>query len=222
MARLARIVVPGCPHHVTQRGNRRMSVFFSNADRTAYLSHLRKACDRHGVDIWAWCLMGNHVHCIAVPKKEDSLARCFAEAHGKYTHRVNKREGWKGHLWQARFGSSVMDEPHMIGAVRYVERNPVRAGIAELPWRYQWSSARWHTGRTRTDPLVGNDGLLQDLIEDWERYLLDDDDEDFLEQVRKESSVNRPLGGEPFIHLLEKRFKKTLTRKKRGPAPRRG
>ena len=197
-----------------------MNVFFGNADRTAYLAHLRKARDRHGVDIWAWCLMSNHVHCIAVPKKEDSLARCFAEAHSKYARRVNKREGWTGHLWQARFGSSVLDEPHMIAAVRYVERNPVRAGMAEIPWRYQWSSARWHMRKVRTDPLISNDGLLQDLIEDWGRYLLDDDEEDFVERVRRESSVNRPLGGEPFIQGLEKRFKMSLARNPPGPAPR--
>ncbi len=221
MARFARIVVPGYPHHITQRGNRRMGVFFSNADRTAYLAHMRTACDRYGVEIWAWCLMGNHVHCVAVPKKEDSLARCFSEAHGKYTRRVNKREGWTGHLWQARFCSSVLDEPHMIAAVRYVERNPVRAGIARLPWRYQWSSARWHTGRVRTDPLISGDGVLQDLIEDWERYLLDDDDQEFVDRVRTESFVNRPLGGEPFVRLLERRFGRSLIRKKPGRPTRR-
>jgi len=220
MARLARIVVPGCPHHVFQRGNRRMDVFFSNADRTAYLAHLRKARERHSVDILAWCLMGNHVHCIAVPKREDSLARCFGEAHSKYARGVNRREGWTGHLWQARFGSSVLDEPHTIAAVRYVERNPVRAGIAELPWSYQWSSARWHIGKIRTDPLISSDALLKDLIGDWEEFLLDQDEDVFLERVRKDSPVNRPLGSEPFVQELEKRFDTSLVRNPRGPAPR--
>jgi putative transposase len=160
--------------------------------------------------------MNNHVHCIAVPKKEDSLARCFSEAHGKYTRRVNKREEWKGHLWQARFGSSVLDGLHLIAAVRYVERNPVRAGMAREPWGYQWSSARWHTGRVQTDPLIRNDGVLRDLIEDWEGYLLDDDEADFVKGIRKESSVNRPLGGRSFIQSLERRFNTSLIRKKAG------
>ena len=219
MPRLPRIVVPGYPHHVIQRGSRRMKVFFSSADRTAYLAHLRKACDRCGVDILAWCLMDNHIHCIAVPKKQDSLARCFSQAHGTYAHRVNRREGWTGHLWQARFGSSVLDEPHVVAAARYVERNPVRAGIAELPWRYQWSSARWHTGRVMTDPLIENDGLLRDLIDNWERYLLEEDEEDFAKQVRKEALVNRPIGDERFIQHLEGRLKTSLIRKKSGRVP---
>ena len=214
MARSARIVVPGYPHHIIQRGNRRMNVFFSTEDRRAYLAHMGKACLRHGVDIWAWCLMDNHVHLVAVPRKEDSLARCFSEAHGRYTRRVNKREGWTGHLWQCRFCSSVLDEPHTIAAVRYVERNPVRAGMARIPWSYQWSSARWHTGRERADPLISNDDALKYLIQDWESYVLNDDEEGFVQLIRKESSVNRPLAGKHFIQKLESRFKKRLIRTK--------
>ena len=192
-----------------------MEVFFSAEDRSAYLAHLKKSCRHHGVEVWAWCLMRNHVHLIVVPSKEDSLSRCFSEAHGRYTHRINKRQGWKGHLWQARFGSSVLDEPHMISAVRYVERNPVRAGMVRVPWRYPWSSARWHTGREATDPLIEDGGVLKDLIEDWENYLLDEDKEGFVERIRSESSVNRPLGGKIFIQGLERRFSKSLIRKKR-------
>jgi len=102
----------------------------------------------------------------------------------------------------------------MIAAVRYVERNPVRAGMVRVPWAYKWSSARWHTGKGRTDPLTRNDGALKDLIDDWEEYLLEDDEEGFVKRIRKESSVNRPLGGKPFIQKLERRFKKSLIRKK--------
>ncbi len=219
MPRFARFIVPGYPHHVTQRGNRRMDVFFGNADRMAYIAHLRRACDRHGVDILAWCLMDNHVHFVAVPKREDSLARCFSEAHGKYTRRVNKREGWTGHLWQARFGSSVLDEPHMIAVVRYVERNPVRAGIVGAPWSYRWSSARWHTGRAPRDPLIQHDTGMKDLIGDWESYLLDVDEEDFVARARTECSVNRPLGDEAFVRSLEKKFRRSLIRRNPGPSP---
>jgi putative transposase len=192
-----------------------MDVFFNTEDRRAYLAHLQKACRGHGVDILAWCLMDNHVHLVAVPRKEDSLARCFSEAHGKYTRRVNKREGWTGHLWQGRFGSSVLDEPHTIAAVRYVERNPVRAGMARIPWTYQWSSARWHTGREQADPLISNDDQLKHLIQDWERYLLSDDEERFIQLIRKGSSVNRPLGGNHFVWKLERRFKRSLIRRNR-------
>ena len=216
MARIARIVLPGHPHHITQRGNRRMPVFFNEEDRQAYLSQVSQSCRHHGVDIWAWCLMTNHVHCIAVPEKEDSLARCFADAHAKYARRINKREGWTGHLWQERFGSSVLDEPHLILAVRYVERNPVRAGIVRVPWEYHWSSAAWHMGKKIEDPLVRNDRILINLIKDWEGFLLEEDEQGLLERIRREAHVSRPVGTELFIQKLERRCGRSIVRKKPG------
>src|SRR5512147_2392258 len=140
MARIARVVAPGYPHHIIQRGNRRMDVFFSDDDYLTYITLLKKASLRYGVDIWAYCLMTNHAHFIAVPKKADSLSRCFADVHVRYTRMINKRQDWKGHLWQARFGSNVLDENYMLAAVRYVERNPVRADIVKKAWEYRWSS----------------------------------------------------------------------------------
>jgi putative transposase len=216
MVRLARLVVPGEPHHIIQRGNRRMKVFFSREDRDAYIFLLRKACQSYCVDIWAWCLMTNHVHCIAVPKKEDSLARCFADTHRKYTHRINRREGWKGHLWQARFGSSVLDEQHLFAALRYVERNPVRAGMVAVPWNYPWSSAAWHAGKKGQDPLIKDDRVLRKWIGPWDRFLLGDDDQNFIEQIRRESHVNRPVGSDTFIKELENKYETRLLRKRPG------
>ena len=127
MARLARIVVPGMPHHVTQRGNRWQPTFFAEEDYAAYLELMSERCREEGVEIWAYCLMPNHVHLIAVPKREDSLRRAIGEAHRRYTRRVNLREGWRGHLWQERFSSFVLDEPYLLTSARYVELNPVRA-----------------------------------------------------------------------------------------------
>ena len=216
MARLARLVVPHLPHHVVGRGNRRLDVFFSDGDRIAYLDHLREACKRHGVVIWAYCLMSNHVHFVAVPAETDSLARCFSEAHVQYTRRINLREGWKGHLWQARFGSSVLDENHLIAAARYIERNPVRAGIVRDAWEYPWSSAAYHAGMTSWDRIVVSDELLRELIGDWKSYLQEDDPEGFLDSVRRDSFVNRPLGDEAFVNDLEKRFQMRLARGKAG------
>jgi len=216
MARLSRLVVPQLPHHVVQRGNRRMPVFSTDADRLAYLENIREACDRYGVEIWSYCLMSNHVHFVAIPAAEDSLARCFSEAHVHYTRRVNKREGWRGHLWQGRFGSSVLSENHLLAAVRYIERNPVRAGMVKEAWDYPWSSASYHTGRVAQDRLVGADDLLRDLVHDWIVYLQEEDREDFLRVVRRESFVNRPLGDESFVNALEKRFDVRLARGKSG------
>ena len=125
MARLARVVVPGYPHHVTQRGNRRLPTFFSPEDYRAYVEFLAKHAAAEGLAIWAWCLMPNHVHLIAVPETEEALAGAIGEAHRQYTRRINFREGWRGHLWQERFFSCVLDGPHALAAARYVERNPV-------------------------------------------------------------------------------------------------
>ncbi len=196
MARLPRIVVPQYPHHVVQRGNRRLDVFFSDEDRLTYLDSIEAACKRYGVSIWAYCLMSNHVHFIAVPLEKESLARCFAEAHVRYTRRINSREGWKGHLWQSRFGSSVLDESHLIAAVRYVERNPVGAGIVREPWQYRWSSAAYHTGKVKDAGIISSDTTLKELIHDWKKYLTMEDENSFIDYARRESFVNRPLVNE--------------------------
>ena len=124
MARIARVVIPNYPHHVIQRGNRNQDVFFSDKDKQAYIDILHEHASRAGVAFWAYCLMDNHVHLIAVPDHENSLARGIGEAHRKYTRMVNFREGWRGYLWQGRFNSYVMDERHLYAAIRYVERNP--------------------------------------------------------------------------------------------------
>ena len=136
MARLARVVVPGMPHHVTQRGNRRQETFFRDDDYQAYLELMAEFCGQHGVEVWGYCLMPNHVHLIAVPKSEDGLRRAIGEAHRRYTRRINFREGWRGHLWQGRFASFVMDDDYLLAAARYIELNPVRARMVRKVHRY--------------------------------------------------------------------------------------
>ena len=170
MARLSRLVVPGIAHHVTQRGNHRQRTFFADGDYALYLDLLKQGCARAGTRIWAWCLMPNHVHLILVPAHEDGLRAALAEAHRRYTRHVNRREDWTGHLWQSRFASFPMDGDWLIACARYVELNPVRAGLAERPEDWRWSSARAHLG-------LGEDGVtdaspLNDRIADW-RGLLD-------------------------------------------------
>jgi putative transposase len=124
MARIARVIATGYPHHVTQRGNRRQRTFFNDEDYAVYLELLSEWTRKHDVEVWAYCLMPNHVHLIVVPGTQDGLARAIGEAHRRYTRRINFREGWKGHLWQERFSSFPMDENHLLTAVRYVEMNP--------------------------------------------------------------------------------------------------
>ena len=169
MARLARVVAAGFPHHVTQRGNRRQRTFFVDEDYEAYIGLMAEWCSRCGVAVWAYCLMPNHVHLIAVPSSEVGLRNAIGEAHRRYSRRVNFREGWRGHLWQGRFASYPMNESYLLAAARYVELNPVRAGLVKSPEVYPWSSAAAHL-TARDDELVKVAPLLE-LVPNWVTFL---------------------------------------------------
>lgn len=141
MARLARLVLPGFPHHVTQRGNRRQETFFGDDDYQNYMKMVGESCKKTGTSVWAYCLMPNHVHLVLVPDDEEGLRRSLAEAHRQYTRMINFREKWRGYLWQGRFHSFAMDEDYLYRCVRYVELNPVRAGLVTSASDWMWSSA---------------------------------------------------------------------------------
>ncbi|MDH3596812.1 MAG: transposase [Rhodospirillales bacterium] len=223
MARLARAVAPGLPHHVTQRGNRRQTVFFSDDDYEAYRALLAEHAAAEGVAVWAYCLMPNHVHLVLVPPEEGALRRALGEAHRRYTRRVNLREDWRGYLWQGRFASFVMDERHLLAAARYVELNPLRAGLVRRAADWPWSSARAHLAG-QDDVLVAAAPLLE-LVPDWAAFLAGGLGEDELEALRRHARTGRPLGSESFIEDLEARLGRRLKPGKRGrkakskPAP---
>lgn len=144
MPRAARLVVPDLPHHVVQRGNRKQALFFTDGDRRTYLKLLREACERHGTGCLAWCLMDNHVHLILVPAHEDGLRAPLASVHTAYSQRINLAHGLSGHLFQGRYASYPMDDAHLMVAARYVENNPVAAGLVQRADLWPWSSARAH------------------------------------------------------------------------------
>jgi putative transposase len=217
MARLARVVVPGVPHHVTQRGNRRLATFFSEADYAAYLALMAEWCGRCGVTVWAYCLMPNHVHLIVVPESEDGLRRGIGEAHRRYSRRINFREGWRGHLWQGRFASFAMDERHLMLAARYVELNPVRAKLCRAPWRWRWSSAAAHVS-ARNDGLVEVAPLLS-REEDWRAYLAEGLEPEQAAVMRRHERTGRPLGSEAFLKRLENKLGRILRKKPAGRKP---
>ncbi len=219
MARLARVVVPGLPHHITQRGNCRQQTFFCDEDYRSYLELMGQWCGAYQVEIWAYCLMPNHVHLIAVPQSVDGLRRAVGEAHRRYTRLVNFREGWRGHLWQGRFASFVLDERYLLTAARYVELNPVRAGLIRAPSRYPWSSAAAHV-RRRDDALVRVAPLLE-LAPDWRRFLTRVIREEDLKLLRAHEHTGRPLGDEAFLASLEQKLGRILRRQKPGPKVRR-
>ena len=126
MPRLSRAVFAGFPHHITQRGNRRGDVFFSDEDRETYLTWLAEYCEVYQVEVVAYCLMTNHVHLVAVPTTDDGLARVLRPLHMRYAQRVNRAHGWSGHLWQGQYFSSALDDAYLRAAVSpSLSRTPI-------------------------------------------------------------------------------------------------
>ncbi len=214
MARLARVVIPGMPHHVIQRGNRRQQTFFRDGDYAAYLELMAEWCREEGVEIWGYCLMPNHVHLIAVPASKAALRRAVGEAHRRYTRRINFREKWRGYLWQGRFASFVMDEPHLLAVARYVELNPVRARLVENAAEWRWSSARAHL-QGRDDSLVKVSPLLA-MVGDWQGLLDSAVPEEQMKELQGHARTGRPLGDETFVEQLEQLLGRTLKPQKGG------
>lgn len=215
MARLARVIAVGHPHHVLQRGNRRQKVFFKDSDKEKYLEILNLQARLFELEIWAYCLMDNHVHLIVMPKTEDSLTKAISETHQLYTRMINFRENWRGYLWQGRFKSNPMDERYLYGAVRYVERNPVRAKIVKKAERYPWSSAKAHVRGTKEKLL--SDFYLLEEIDDWSKYLMEENDEKEIKLFRRSSDSGRPIGSEKYLRTLEAQLGRILIKQKPGP-----
>jgi len=215
MTRLARVIVPEIPHHITQRGNRRQQTFFDDRDYRLYISLMTESCARRGVAIWAYCLMPNHVHLIAVPKSEDGLRRGIGEAHRRYSLAINGRMEWRGHLWQGRFASFPMDEPHLLMAARYVELNPVRARLVRRAEDYPWSSAGAHLSG-RDDGLATTAPLLE-LVDDWNAFLDEGLPEADAKAIRSGERTGRPAGDGAFLDRLEISLGRPVRPGKRGP-----
>jgi len=219
MSRVARVVAPGFPHHVTQCGNRRADIFETDADREAYLRFLKKYCDKRGLSVWAYCLMTNHVHLVVVPQTEASLGQALRDAHTVYAMYFNSRTQLSGHVWQGRFYSCPLDESHLWAAVRYVELNPVRAGIVERAEDYSWSSASAHCG-LRGDNVLSREFPPAGVVDDWSNWLHEKQDEnEVYERIRKQTHTGRPCGPPKFIDQLETLLQRVL-RPQKGGRPR--
>lgn len=204
MPRSARIVIPDCPHHVTQRGNNRQSVFFVDSDRQVYLEYLLDASSRFGLRIEGYCLMTNHVHLIVTPQYETSLAETMKRTNQLYAQYVNRMHRRSGHLWQDRFFSCTLDQNHFHKALVYVERNPVRARLVRKAWKWQWSSAPAHCGIEKKSDLLDLSLWKKDIsITIWKKLLERPDDEKLVYRLRLATSRGRPLGSDSFIAKLE-------------------
>jgi len=218
MARLARLVIPGLPHHVTQRGNGRAQTFFCDDDYRLYHDLLAEACHEAKVEVWAWVLMPNHVHLVLVPAEADGLRCALARTHRRYAGHIHEREKRTGHFWQGRFGAVAMDEAHLAAAARYIALNPVRAKLVTRAQDWPWSSVHAYlTGRddglTMTRPLRDRFPNFADLLD------LGPDEAAFT-RLRRSETIGRPLGDEAFLHALEAGTGRTLKPGKRGPKPR--
>ena len=184
-------------------------------DYRSYVELMAEWSGAYQVEIWAYCLMPNHVHLIAVPHSADGLRRAIGEVHRRYTRMLNFREGWRGHLWQGRFASFVLDEPSLLTAARYVELNPVRAGLINAPSRYRWSSAAAHV-RGRDDALVRVAPLTK-MVPNWRGFLARAIREEDINTLRAHERTGRPLGEEEFLATLEQKLGRILRRQKPGP-----
>jgi putative transposase len=219
MARLARAVFEGIPHHITQRGNGRAQTFFSDADYRLYRDLLTEHAAKSGVAVWSWVLMPNHVHLILVPPDADALRRCLAPVHRYYAGHVHVREQRSGHFWQGRFGCVAMDDKHLGAALRYVALNPVRARLVGRAADWRWSSIHALGNPKQGDGLTATDAVLErfpGLME----LIAEGEDATLSQSLRRAETIGRPLGSEAFIQRLEGETGRILAPSKRGPKAR--
>jgi putative transposase len=206
------------PYHVTQRGNRRERVFFDDSDRQAYLNFLGHYSERHSLEVLAYCLMDNHVHLVVVPATVASLRRALKPVHLLHAQRINLRRDWCGHLWQDRFFSSALDERHLWTAIRYVELNPVRAGMIARAESYGWSSAAAHCG-LRSDRILSKQSewcRLLGRVADWPAWLAEAVDSASQASLRENTRKGLPTGSKEFVRSVEQETGRILTRPSRG------
>jgi putative transposase len=225
MARFARVVAVDVAHHVTQRGNARQVILADDADRATYLELLRHYSQLHPLSVMGYCLMSNHVHLIVVPRAAESLAQALKQAHGRYASYWNARQSSTGHVWQGRFYSCPLDESHLWAALRYVELNPVRAGMVATAELWRWSSAAAHCGHAGPNPVLEMERWRQRwAVGAWREFLAGAESEAEVISLRQFTHTGRPLGTPEFVAALEKQTLRPLTartggRPKRQPDP---
>jgi putative transposase len=218
MPRSARTVFAHLPHHITQRGNRREDVFFDDEDRETYLAWLHEYASKFKVEIAAYCLMTNHIHLILIPSTDDGLQQVLKPLHMRYAQRLNRARNQQGHIWQGRYFSSVLDGDYFRAALRYVERNPVRARMVRKAETYEWSSARGHCDLVKDMLLKPAPRWRKDLddITNWSHWLAEPDTEEALHILRRNAMMGLPCGSEKFIRKIEKQAGRDLHYKPQG------
>ena len=222
MPRIARVCAEGYPHHITQRGNNKEKTFFDDEDKRFYLDVLQRYKDKYKMKILAYCLMENHVHILALPEKETSLARGIGGTNLLYTQYINRKYNRSGRLWQNRFFSSVVEkEPYLWAVMRYIEQNPVRAKLVKRAEDYRWSSALAHISGIK-DNLLSDEWQFDEKENKSYREFINKDAKEISATIRRATSTGRPLGSEGFIKKLEKILNRNLFPKKGGRPKKKG
>ena len=216
MPRIARVIATGYPHHITQRGNNRATVFFDDEDRQTYLKLLAGYAEKHHFQIWAYCLMDNHIHLLAVPESETSLSRGIGLTNQVYTQYLNRKLNQSGRIWQNRFFSCVVENNQYLWAVaRYIERNPLKVGLVEKVEAYRWSSGKAHITGANNNILGDTSWLSPQEQCAYAEFVVTEDDE-IDNAIRRATRTGRPFGSESFVDLLEFQLKQPLKAKRRG------
>ncbi|MBN1404898.1 MAG: transposase [Candidatus Omnitrophica bacterium] len=215
MPRIARLVIKGYPHHVSQRGNYSQKIFFCDKDKLYYLSLIKKYSEKYRLSILAYCLMNNHVHFIVVPKKGDSMAKTFDVVNAKYSQFINKKKRLKGHLWESRFYSCCMDDNHAYVATRYLEQNPVKAKLVDEAWQWRWSSALFHIGEKDYSGILQKSDFLPQPDE-WKKELKSTEPKIMINKLEWCTKTGRPFTEFSVIRKLEKIINKNLRQRRVG------
>jgi len=215
MPRSARIVAPGYFYHITQRGNNRQVIFCDDVDRMWYLKIVEHYSVRVGVEVFAFCLMNNHVHFVARPDTVDGLARTFRCAHMRYAQYFNKKYRRSGHVWQGRYFSCLLDEGYLATVVKYVERNPVRAKLVKKAWDWIWSSAGYHVGADQSQMKLA-DITEYITVASWRQFLDKADDSVAIDGIRESTRVGNVLANSKALVALEKSLDRKLQKRRPG------
>ena len=209
MTRQARFVLPEHLHHVTQRGNYRQDIFQDHQDRVCYLKLIDHYAKEYHNELYAFCLMTNHVHFIIKPQQQKSLAQIFCRAHQQYSLYYHKKNVIHGHLWQERFYSCLLEGNHIPAAIKYVECNPVRAKLVKYAWDYPWSSTNFHLGK-KYNILHLSDIRPFVIADNWRDFLIQKQSDKEIDTIRQATNKGYVFGSNEYIEYLEKKHGCTL------------
>jgi len=215
MARIARVVYPGVAHHITQRGIRRLDIFIDDDDKRFFIKLLQKYSEKYQLKIHAYCLMSNHIHLVAVPVKPQSMQNAMHDLCTRYAAYFNRKYNFSGHLFQNRYFSTPLEGEHSENAARYVEQNPVRAGMVTRADIFPWSSARGNCGVTEDKLLDSESPILKDP-ENWRVALTENLNDVVTKKIQKATKSGKPLGSDKFIKEIETKLKRKIKSQKRG------